>query len=101
MRLPDPQISVQRFPLDSELAFYRLRVRDEARPDALSLLVERLRDGLAEATSEIKVNLAQDGGAFIMAFLPDKQPLNEDAVRALALKAARGHVEDFRSKERS
>ena len=95
MSRPDPKIQVQGFPLDSELSFFRLQITDASRLDTLSLLVDRIRELLTDVSSEVKVNLAQDGGAFIMAFLADKRPMTMDTVRELAAEAMERHKNKY------
>jgi len=94
MTRPAPEVHLTRLPIDSELAFYRLRIEDHARTDLLSRLVEDIQDRLADATSETKVNLTADGAGFIMAFLPDKRPLSSEDVRALADAAVDEHIKE-------
>ncbi|BBD09150.1 hypothetical protein [Desulfovibrio ferrophilus] len=94
MKAPAPQIRIKRFPIDPQLAFYRLSIEDSVRTDLLALLVERIQAQLADATSETKVNLTADGGAFIMAFLPDKRPLSKQDVQALTDAAVHEHIKE-------
>ncbi|MBU1002669.1 MAG: hypothetical protein KKE73_09100 [Proteobacteria bacterium] len=94
MSVPTPKVSIKRFPIDSQLAFYRLRIEDSARTDLLIRLVERIQERLGDVTSEIKTNLTADGEAFIVAFLPDKRPLSKQDVQTLADAATHDHIKE-------
>ncbi|WP_461208711.1 hypothetical protein [Desulfocurvus sp. DL9XJH121] len=95
MPRPEPEVRVQRFPLDRELSFFRLTLTDRARTDVLALLAEAVEKALAPVTHEVKVNLSEDGGAFIMAFLADKRPLDEQAVHELLTPELKRHGARF------
>lgn len=88
------EFTVKRFPIDSELAFYRIEVSAGDGIDRLAGLVEMLQARLDEVTSEVKTVLREDGGAFILAFLPDKRPMSREDVEALCGEAADDHARD-------
>lgn len=84
-----PTVAIKRFPIDAKLAFFRLEVSHDDGIDRLAGLVEILQQRLASVTSEINTTLRKDGGAFILAFLADKQPLSKGDMAAFCREAFR------------
>jgi len=89
---PGPEFSIKRFPIDSRLAFFRVVVSHEAGIDRVATLVEMLQQRLTDVTSEMKTTLKEDGTAFIMAFLADKQFMTKGDMAAFCGEVAKEHA---------